>query len=186
MSARNENFITDANGNKHWYLNGELHREDGPAIEHANGDKHWYLNGELHREDGPAVENADGYKHWYLNGVFHREDGPANEYADGSKYWYLNGKRHREDGPAIECADGDKHWYLNGKVVTELEIVKLLKEKFRETAIALLPLKLPPYVLLAMLEFAVPLLATSQHHVASINLLMGLAASRRKINAIKR
>jgi len=33
-------------GNKHWYLNGELHREDGPAIEFANGDKKWYLNGE--------------------------------------------------------------------------------------------------------------------------------------------
>jgi len=23
-----------------------------------NGDKHWYLNGERHREDGPAVEWA--------------------------------------------------------------------------------------------------------------------------------
>jgi N-acetylneuraminic acid mutarotase len=34
------------NGDKAWYLNGELHREDGPAIEYANGDKHWFLNGE--------------------------------------------------------------------------------------------------------------------------------------------
>ena len=25
--------------------NGELHREDGPAIEHPNGDKQYYLNG---------------------------------------------------------------------------------------------------------------------------------------------
>ena len=34
-----------ANGTKHWYLKGQLHREDGPAIEWADGDKHWYLNG---------------------------------------------------------------------------------------------------------------------------------------------
>ena len=32
------------NGDKHWYLNGKLHREDGPAIERSNGDKYWYLN----------------------------------------------------------------------------------------------------------------------------------------------
>ena len=33
----------------------------------ANGDKSWYLNGKLHREDGPAIEYADGHKSWYLN-----------------------------------------------------------------------------------------------------------------------
>ena len=31
-------------GDKSWWLNGKLHREDGPAIEYANGDKSWYLN----------------------------------------------------------------------------------------------------------------------------------------------
>ena len=34
-----------ADGAKQWYLNGKLHREDGPAIEYTNGTKHWYLNG---------------------------------------------------------------------------------------------------------------------------------------------
>lgn len=29
----------------------------------------WYNNGELHREDGPAVEWPYGSKEWYLNGV---------------------------------------------------------------------------------------------------------------------
>ena len=33
----------------------------------GSGDKSWYLNGEWHREDGPAVEYADGTKFWYLN-----------------------------------------------------------------------------------------------------------------------
>ena len=35
-----------SNGTKYWYLNGKLHREEGPAVEYANGDKYWYLNGE--------------------------------------------------------------------------------------------------------------------------------------------
>ena len=87
----------------------------------ADGDKYWYLNGEIHREDGPAVEWADGSKFWWLNGKLHREDGPAKEWANGDKYWYLNDKLHREDGPAIECANGDKCWYLNGEGMTQEE-----------------------------------------------------------------
>ena len=55
-------------GNKYWYLNGELHREDGPACEYSDGSKVWYKNGKRHREDGPAIECANGYKEWYLNG----------------------------------------------------------------------------------------------------------------------
>jgi len=33
-----------------------------------DGYKEWWLNGQLHRLDGPAVEWKDGYKEWYLNG----------------------------------------------------------------------------------------------------------------------
>ena len=33
-------------GNKEWFLNRKLHREDGPAIEYADGDKQWFLHGE--------------------------------------------------------------------------------------------------------------------------------------------
>ena len=62
----------------------------------ASGTKEWWLNGKLHREDGPAVEGADGSKEWYLNGKRHREDGPAIEWDDGSKSWWLNGKRVTE------------------------------------------------------------------------------------------
>ena len=64
----------DENGNRRWYLNGELHRIDGPACEYVDGTKYWWLNGELHRIDGPAVEYADGYKSWYLNGVEYTEE----------------------------------------------------------------------------------------------------------------
>ena len=86
-----------------------------------NGSKSWFLNGERHREDGPAFECADGTKFWFINGKLHREDGPACEYADGIKRWYLNNKLHREDGPACEWASGGKEWFLNGKELTEAE-----------------------------------------------------------------
>jgi hypothetical protein len=78
-------------------------------------------SGQLHKEDGPAVEYTDGYKCWWLNGEKHREDGPAVEHADGTKEWWLNGKLHRKDGPAIECTDGSKCWYFHGKEINVFE-----------------------------------------------------------------
>ena len=88
---------------------------------YANGYKYWYINGQLHREDGPAIEGADGYKVWYIKGQCHREDGPAVEWADGDKAWYINGQLHREDGPAVERANGSKFWYIKGQSLTEAE-----------------------------------------------------------------
>jgi len=68
----------DIHGNKFYYLNGHLHREDGPAVEYTSGTKEWYLNGKLHREDGPAVEWFDRNKAWYLNGRWTGDEQPAN------------------------------------------------------------------------------------------------------------
>ncbi len=82
--------------------------------------------GQLHREDGPAIEYLNGSKEWWVNGKKHRKDGPALEYSNGTRYWYLNGNRHRLDGPAIEWEDGVKEWWVNGKELTEMEH-KLLK-----------------------------------------------------------
>jgi len=67
MSDNKPTCKTHPNGDKVWFLNGKLHREDGPAAEWANGDKEWWLNGKRHREDGPAVECANGNKAWLLN-----------------------------------------------------------------------------------------------------------------------
>ena len=36
----------DKYGIKQWWLNHNLHREDGPAIEYPDGQKQWYLNDE--------------------------------------------------------------------------------------------------------------------------------------------
>lgn len=32
------------------------------------GYKSWFLNGKLHREDGPAIIWSDGLHEWWLNG----------------------------------------------------------------------------------------------------------------------
>ena len=68
--------VTVDNDNDHtyWRLNGEYHREDGPACEYSGGTKFWYVNGKLHRSDGPACEYAHGYKSWYINGVNYTEE----------------------------------------------------------------------------------------------------------------
>jgi hypothetical protein len=39
-----------------------------------NGDKVWKLpNGNLHREDGPAIEFLSGFKIWWINGIQYTE-----------------------------------------------------------------------------------------------------------------
>ena len=78
----------------------------------VNGDRGWYLNGKVHREDGPAIERADGSRWWYLNGKVHREDGPAIEWASGTRKWYLNGTQLTEAE-----FNARQHPTCNGKVV---------------------------------------------------------------------
>jgi hypothetical protein len=41
----NPTCVIDSTGNKLWYLHGQLHREDGPAVEYFNGINQWFLNG---------------------------------------------------------------------------------------------------------------------------------------------
>jgi hypothetical protein len=64
-----------------------------PIIDEYNVKQWFNSQGQLHREDGPAVIWPNGDKYWYKNGQLHREDGPAEEWTHGNKYWYINGKR---------------------------------------------------------------------------------------------
>jgi len=84
-----------------------------------DGSKFWFLDGKLHREDGPAVDGV--VKQWWKHGKLHREDGPAVFAPNGARFWCRNGMYHREDGPAVEWADGNFIWYLNGVSMTEEE-----------------------------------------------------------------
>ena len=43
--ADNVVIVKYLSGSTYHYLNGYLHREDGPAIEWANGTKFWYYKG---------------------------------------------------------------------------------------------------------------------------------------------
>jgi hypothetical protein len=36
---------TESNGATYYYLDNDLHREDGPAIEYANGNTSYWING---------------------------------------------------------------------------------------------------------------------------------------------
>jgi hypothetical protein len=62
-------LIVDNDGTKYWFLNGQHHRTNGPAIEYANGDKEWLFNNKRHRIDGPAVEYANGGKEYWILGI---------------------------------------------------------------------------------------------------------------------
>ena len=75
--------------------------------------------GQLHREDGPAIEYASGTKEWWIHNCLHREDGPAIVWGNGGKEWRQNGKRHRIGGPAVIRSDGSNEWWLNGVRYTE-------------------------------------------------------------------
>jgi len=106
--------IICSNGTKEWWVGGERHREDGPAIA-AQLRQEWWLKGKRHREDGPAFISSVK-KEWWLKGKRHRIDGPAFiNFELGVKLWYYNDKLHRENGPAATYANGGKGWYINGK-----------------------------------------------------------------------
>ena len=70
-----------------YYVNGELHRLDGPAFEGINGDKWWYINGEFHRLDGPSIECIDGRKYYWIEGEYF----PTKEDFEKVAYLYKNG-----------------------------------------------------------------------------------------------
>ena len=106
--------ITDSDGITRWYLDDTLqvlHRLDGPAVIRPNGSREeWYLNGLLHREDGPAVYGKGTKIKYYHKGVLHREDGPAVIGSHGLQKWYRYGICTRTGGPAVIYPDGREEW----------------------------------------------------------------------------
>lgn len=119
-------------GDEYWYdSNGELHRDNGPAIIKCNGDHIWCIHGLRHRTNGPALYNVDGYQEWWHKGKPHRFRAPAIIYTDGSEEWYRNGQRHREDGPAVigpAVIDTGKspQWWFGGYRVNQASRYKVL------------------------------------------------------------
>ena len=105
----------DEFGTRRYYNSaGDLHRDEGPAVEFVDKSERWFQDGLCHREDGPAIVLANGNKEWYLNGRRHCADGPAVDAANGYKEWHLHDKLHRTDGPAVIHEDGTKEWWIHG------------------------------------------------------------------------
>ena len=108
-----------------------LHREDGPAVSilyNHKGVRYWYMEGGLHRVDGPAIEYGDESKEWWVGGDRHRVDGPAIKNVNGTNEWYIEGKRHRIDGPAVDYKDGPKHWFVDDIEYTEEQFNILIRD----------------------------------------------------------
>lgn len=98
---------------------GALHNEGAPAAVYLSDDgtgttEEWWVNGNLHREDGPAMWHSWGGEQWWHHGKLHRENGPAVIWESGARQWYVNDNLHRTDGPAVEHVDGDVEWWVNG------------------------------------------------------------------------
>ena len=87
IKSESETFIEYRN------IDGLYHREDGPALEYKDGCfKVWYINGNTHRDGGPAKIWSNGDKEWFQHGKVHREDGPALEYPGRFNQWWIKGK----------------------------------------------------------------------------------------------
>lgn len=64
----------DFQGNKYYYQNGMLHREnDLPAIEWSDGSKSWYYNNLKHRINGFAIDWKDGRQEYWFEGIQYTE-----------------------------------------------------------------------------------------------------------------
>jgi hypothetical protein len=68
------------------------------SIKKEYRDRVEYYNkqGQIHREDGPAIIFHKGGTMWLINGKYHREDGPAVVYSHGGVSFYLNNIRYLE------------------------------------------------------------------------------------------
>jgi len=85
--------MTEICGDSRFIFNedGVWHCETGPAI-FGKGYEAWYINGQLHRLDGPSIINNDGSTMWYKDNKLHCESGPAASWPRQNLYeYYLEG-----------------------------------------------------------------------------------------------
>ena len=82
MTLKVEYYIhSDGTLDKYWKNEeGQVSRDDGPALEYADGTRKWIKNEKLHREDGPAIVWEDGFHEYFLNGICYTKE----------EYWEKN------------------------------------------------------------------------------------------------
>ena len=74
--------VVDEFGTRYYNTRGQLHRDEGPAIEWIDGGKEWYQNGQTHRIGGPAIEWSDSTASWCLFGKEYTESEYHNQLKD--------------------------------------------------------------------------------------------------------
>ena|ERR1700691_1094482 len=89
-------------------------------VEYPDDEIIYYLNGECHREDGPAITMGDGRLYYYKNGEYHREDGPAVIRKNGRNEYYLNGKKLKKVKRWIKENNIPEVWNNTHKILFKL------------------------------------------------------------------
>ncbi|MDD9901506.1 MAG: hypothetical protein OXT65_11040 [Alphaproteobacteria bacterium] len=125
--------------------NGQLHRDDGPAMIETDTrggtplealiarivspprTEYYFQNGKLHREDGPAVRKKKGktviQEEWHQKGAFFRADGGPTrvktDYMGGrTEEWHKGLNLHRDGAPARIYKGWNRTeetWFQNGR-----------------------------------------------------------------------
>lgn len=77
--------VQDDEGDVIFYKNNKIHNIKKAALylycKNTLDEKLWFVEGNLHRTDGPAIERKNGFKIWYLND---RCYGKGNDYNNVS------------------------------------------------------------------------------------------------------
>lgn len=111
-----------------WFVRGERHREDGPAVVHFDDQGNlktqmWMIH-DRYKDNGDKPNFISAKDQYWLaaSGVAHREDGPAALFKSGRKEWWQMGSKHRTDGPAVIQANGKEKYYLNDHLYKTKEL----------------------------------------------------------------
>ena len=84
----------------------------------------WFVDGKMHRVDGPANVDCFDMMTWYQRGKYGRPPGqshlPTTILADGSCHFGAGDDMlHRLDGPAIIYPNGSCCWAIDGSTITQ-------------------------------------------------------------------
>jgi len=102
------------------------------VVKHDNRTEYFNEAGQLHREDGPAIE-SESFSAYYQFGLRHRpeNEGPAFQCEGLEEYWHF-GKLHRTTGPAHYCVDKDKEfkqYWIKGMEYSESDFLNISHQK---------------------------------------------------------
>jgi len=72
-------YFNEENYSMRWFLDGRLHREDGPAVIILTGKYIWSKKGIRYRPENPFLTSIISFEEWYLNGKYDDSRGHRRE-----------------------------------------------------------------------------------------------------------